>query len=225
VKLISHPSPDRGITRLEVVVLLALAAVLALVFLPLTTSTRRSLDPALVHRVHCQSNLGHVGRMIDVFAKDHGGRFPSHVPASQGGSMESALSGGVHASFLPLADETPSWKVLWCPADIARAPVGQSVQLWESNISYFISVDASPSSPGAIVSGDRNLEVGSMAARSGLVTLTTDISVGWTREIHTLKGRPCGNLLFADSHVETVQGALTEAIRLQGLSSNRIVIP
>ncbi len=74
-----------------------------------------------------------------------------------------------------------------------------------SNISYFVGVDATETNVQSILSGDYNLTNGS-PVRNGILTLTTNEPLGWTVEIH----KNVGDLLMADG---SVQQASTAGLR------------
>jgi len=98
--------------------------------------------------------------------------------------------------------------------------------LSDTNISYFLSLDAARALTNAILAGDRNLEVAGAAVKPRLLALTTNMSVGWSAEMHSkVSGQPRGNLLFVDGHVEIVHTNFLRAIQGQGMGTNRLVFP
>jgi prepilin-type processing-associated H-X9-DG protein len=119
----------------------------------------------------------------------------------------------------------PRWLI--CTSDENRNdwPYKKSVsEIVDTNISYFVDVDAKLNDPKSIFIGDRNLEVNGTPAKSGLLELNPKSSVGWTEELHYSQSHgACGNILFADGHVEFLKSkALNSAFQS---STNRLAIP
>jgi hypothetical protein len=108
-------------------------------------------------------------------------------------------------------------------------PLATNSPLTDRNLSYFISVDATPALPNAIHVGDRNLEVAGKPVGPALFTLTTNAAVGWAGDLHKFRRNGirvgCGNLLFADGYVRANQADLPVAIQRQGLAANRLAVP
>jgi prepilin-type processing-associated H-X9-DG protein len=81
-----------------------------------------------------------------------------------------------------------------------------------TNLSYFVGVNANPDKPGTILAGDRNLGTNSMANPT-IMGIGAGSRLHWTFEMHQYRG----NVLFADGHVEgwNNQGLITGANALQ----------
>jgi prepilin-type processing-associated H-X9-DG protein len=98
--------------------------------------------------------------------------------------------------------------------------------LSDQNVSYFFSVDASDGAAKVILAGDRNLQVAGQPLQPGLASITTNAALDWTRELHyKLSKVRCGNILFADGHVETRVTNLASLVQQQGLATNRLAVP
>jgi prepilin-type processing-associated H-X9-DG protein len=70
------------------------------------------------------------------------------------------------------------------------------------------------------------LEVSGQPVKPGLFMLTTNAVVHWTREMHSRDpGKQCGNILFADSHVEFLRTNLSAVIQRRGLAATRLAVP
>lgn len=115
---------------------------------------------------------------------------------------------------------------LLCPADTSRRGSihfkKTLAEVTDTNISYFVSVDASVRLPNSILAGDRFLQVKKKMVDPGLFEVTPNISMGWSSEVHLRLRR--GNLLFADGHVELTK-TLGFVIRRQDITTNRLAIP
>src|SRR6185503_3256311 len=68
------------------------------------------------------------------------------------------------------------------------------------NISYFLGLDAKYEESQILLAGDRNLMTNGVPVRSGLLELTTNLTVGWTSRMHN----NAGNVLFGDGRVDAL---------------------
>jgi prepilin-type N-terminal cleavage/methylation domain-containing protein/prepilin-type processing-associated H-X9-DG protein len=209
-------------TLVEVLVVAALVAILAALFLPV-----RHDIPTRAPIHECMNNLKQVGLALQMFADDNTNQFPPQVSVTNGGSLELILSNSPALHFQTLSNYLGrNWRAVHCPADESRQPLTTNGVLADLNVSYSLNVDATPRMMNIIHAGDRNLEVAGQAIRPGLFTLTTNVAVRWTRELHTKQeGKQCGNVLFTDGHVETLRENLSAAVQHQGLATNRLVFP
>lgn len=119
----------------------------------------------------------------------------------------------------------PRWLI--CPSDKDRSDWSYKKSISEivdTNISYFIGVDAALNDPKSIFIGDRNLEINGTPAKSGLLELTPKSSVSWTEQVHYSQSHGvCGNILFGDGHFEFLKPkALNSAFQS---ATNRFAIP
>ena len=209
-------------TLVEVLVVAAVVAILVALLTPALTDRPRK-SPLL----YCMNNLKQVGLALQMFADDNTNQFPPQVSVTNGGSLELILSNSPALHFQSLSNYLGrNWRVFRCPADESKQPLTTNGILTDLNVSFFLSVDAIPKMMNIIHAGDRNLELAGQAVRPGLYTLTTNVAVRWTRELHTKQvGKQCGNVLFTDGHVETLRENLSAAVLRQGLATNRLVFP
>jgi prepilin-type processing-associated H-X9-DG protein len=205
--------------------LLVAGAIVAIVVALLTPAMDNRPTKAPI--AECIGHLRQVGVALQEFSGDKNNQFPPQVSITNGGSLELIVSNSPALHFRSLSPYlSPNRRVFWCPADESKQPLTTNGALTDLNVSYFFSVDATPTMMDVIHGGDRNLEVAGQAARRGLFTLTTNAAVRWTREMHTKQvGRQCGNMLFTDGHVENLQSNLVAAVRRQGLATNHLVVP
>jgi len=183
----------------EMLCAIAIIGVLAALLLPALTQAR-----ARALRVQCVSQLHQTGLAFQEFAHDHGGLFPMQVPVAGGGSLEYVQGafkarGGTSLSclcFEPLAGDLFTPKVLVCPAD-TRLPAPGFVALGNSNLSYFVGLNADYARPNSLLAGDRNV-TNDWTGLAALQRLDSYHYLRWTAELHRFKG----NLLLADGHVE-----------------------
>jgi len=182
-----------GFTLIELLVVIAIVAVLASLLLPVIAKAKTK---AL--RVNCASNLRQVGVAFRGFSSDHNNLFPMQVPARSGGSLEAVQSGHTWRHYQVMSNLLVNPALLVCPADKLKFPTNWA-GLSNSNLSYFVSVDALADRSSHLLSGDRNITNHNPTA-AGPGVLTTNSQIGWTRDLHLDNG----NILFADGHVETL---------------------
>ncbi len=180
----------------------------------------------------CTSNLRQIGLRLQLFAEDHGGQYPPRTSITNGGSMEFVGRGSPAAHFLTLSNQMAksSLKMWICPTDRIKKPATNYATFDDRNVSYFLSVDAAPRTTNArfiILAGDRHLEFARYPVKPGLFPLTTNGSIGWTRELHgDNKLSPAGNMVFSDGHVEFLKrDRVVTWIRSQRLATNLLAVP
>jgi len=126
------------------------------------------------------------------------------VPGSGGGTLELAQAGHrlrsdlylSYRHFQAASNELVTPKLLVCPAD-TRVPATNFGTLSNTNLSYFIGVNAEFARSTSVLAGDRNL-TNDYAAPGSPLRLGLNYALRWTEELHRFKG----NLLFSDGHVE-----------------------
>ena len=199
-----HP----GFTLMELLVVMAIIAILASLLLPAINQGK-----ARAKRIGCINNLRQIGVAFQDFAHDHNSLFPMAVPATAGGSQEFTVSSYQFASdfffsfrhFQAISNSLINPMVLTCPSD-TRKPAASFISFDNKNLSYFVGLKADYSRPYSILAGDRNL-TNDYQTIPALLHPQINRGWRWTADLHQLKG----NLLFADSHVEEKNS--------QGLSS------
>jgi len=171
---------NRALTLTEVVVVFGLLVLLALMLAPAIDKTRPK-----AYRIICLNSLKQVGLACKVWAGDNGDKYPMQVSVTNGGTMEWIATGNVAACFQVMSNELSTPRVLYCPADIGQiAATNFTTDFNNGKISYFIGLDADPSEPQMLLSGDDNFAVGGIPVKSGLVQITTNSNVAWTSGRH-----------------------------------------
>jgi hypothetical protein len=90
-----------------------------------------------------------------------------------------------------------------------------------SNVSYFIGIDAEDVLPQRFLTGDRNITNGT-APKNGILELTTNQPAGWTGEMHVMQG----NVGLADGSVQMFNSsALRTALEQTGTNNTRLAMP
>ena len=216
MKLFRQRSHLAAFTLNELLVIIAMALVLAtLAFSALAKAKEKS------RKIGCNCRLKQIGLSFRIFANDHGDAFPMTVSTNNGGSMESVTTGEVFRHFRAMSNELGTPKVLVCPADNRKAALIFSV-LSNVNISYFVGANAADTLPQSLLAGDRNLTTNSVPLGTGLLDLTTNVTVGWTAALH----KHSGNVVLGDGSVQQFTNArLQEQSAHSGVATNRLLIP
>lgn len=183
----------RAFTLIELMVVIALIGIIAGLLLPVLAKAKGKAQ-----RIKCVSNLRQVGLSFTVFAGEHRSQFPMRVPRRDGGSAEYVRLGQTWRHFQVMSNQLVVPDIIICPSDRLKFSTNWA-QLSNSNVSYFVSVDARPGQSLHILAGDRNL-TNRTVSTYGASVVTTNSEIGWTPELHVFSG----NLLFADGHVDRV---------------------
>jgi hypothetical protein len=211
-----RPQGRNGLSFVELAFVLATVALLLLVLLPgfRRTSASGSMGS-------CVNNLKQVGLAYRLWSNDNGDRFPFSVSNQLGGTSEFAHSPEVFRHFVAMSNDLVTPKVLVCPQDKNRSWATNFATFSNSNLSYFVVLDADESKPQRLLSGDRNITGGTLS-NGFLRILKTNTLAGWTAEMHNR----AGNIGLADGSAQQVtdQG-LQRQLGASGLPLIRLAIP
>jgi competence protein ComGC len=209
------PSARRAFTLIELIVIITFIVLAFFVFVP---ATNRNKDRS--RRASCANNLIMVGLAFKTFGLDSVDQYPFNLEAKNGGSLEALSTGEVFRHFQALSNELSTPKILVCPAD-SRQAVTNFLALANSNVSYFIGLDAKYSTPATLLTGDRNLTNSTVLPLNRILVLTTNDPVGWNHEMHKFMG----NLGLADGSVQGLTlSKLRDAVSNSEMT-NRLAIP
>jgi len=223
----------------DLVMTLAALSVMAFLLWPRPTGCK-----AKATRITCTNNLKQIGLAYRQWAIDHGDKFPTEVPITNGGAMEAVLAGDVAMVFRVMSNELDTPKILFCPTDKRRIQATafatvvtkedrRSVPfLSNSNISYFVGLAVSPSTPEMFLAGDDNWLIGGQAGyyggvngspvKAGRLSLWTNSPVAWADSRHGKQG----NLGLADGSVQGFSSnKLAEGLRHTEVATNQFVFP
>ena len=218
MRLSLQPKQRAGLNLVEVVLVVGTVALLALVFYPRLTRPK-----ARVTFISCTTNLKQIGLSYRLFSNDHDDKFPFAVSNESGGTLGLVNSPQVFHHFEAMSNELVTPKVLVCPTDrmngnrIAASNFFSSIA--NSNVSYFVGLDADESKSERLLSGDRNITGGKLN-QSWLQLFTPVSPADWTGKMHLNNKTPYGNIGLSDGSVLQM-----EAPRLrQQLQSNRLAV-
>lgn len=206
----------RGFTLLELIFVIGTLVLAVLIVPELARPKNRNCG-----RLRCPSNLKQIGLAFRMWANDHENRFPMQVSVAEGGTKELALRGLALPSFATISNELCNPKPLHCPQDFERERTREWAQLAVTNLSYFVSIDASETNSASILAGDRNICIGGQLA-NGLVQITNSKCVSWGVRIHANQG----HITLADGSAHQVTDTLFQkSFEATHLSTNRFAIP
>jgi hypothetical protein len=217
-------------TRIELAVVLAVVSLLAILWLP-----AHAITASKAQRLHCADNLKRVGVAFYQWAEKKEGRYPMRVSGVNGGPWLSTAGPGsgttifatannaqfTYQVYAVMSNELATPKILVCPADdrLAATNFGPQLRGPTGNlyVSYFVGVTTDPSTPRALLAGDRN--IGNTANPTFPPTSTTiglgtnSTSLQWTERMHQKNG----NVALSDGSVQLMTSAeLREATRTTG---------
>jgi hypothetical protein len=179
--------------------------------------------------------LKQIGIAYQLWEGDHDDKYPAAISTTNGGAMEPLARGNVAAEFLVMSNELSTPKILWCPADTLRIWATNFYALNNSNVSYFVGLDAEARKPQVLLSGDDNFAIGGIPVKSGLLALSTNIPIAWSSGRHNAynshfwtpaRDRFAGNIGLADGSAQQVTtDGLQQALQQTGVATNRLAIP
>ena len=170
-------------------------------------------------RIACVGRLKNMGLGYRIFATDNRDLFPwqltTNAPPPK--TFDDVL---LHYKAISNMLSTP--KILVCPSDNRKASLDW-LSLSRTNISYFVSVDASETYPQSFLAGDRNILTNGVRIGPGIVKLdSTTTNVAWDGTIHRFQG----NAVMGDGSVQQLSGArFREQIKNTELSSMTLAVP
>jgi prepilin-type N-terminal cleavage/methylation domain-containing protein/prepilin-type processing-associated H-X9-DG protein len=222
---------SRGFTMLEVIIVLAILAVLGAMLIP-QMARRRACGSG----INCLNNLKQISLSARQWAMDNGDKHPSFVSITNGGTMEWSATGDAWRVFMVMSNELNTPHVLFCPKDKRKSQIiattfsrvqipGQRGVPFtnNNNVSYLVGLDADETQPQRILFADSNLELNKRTVPQGHLNLWTNAPVSWDKARHE---KQTGNVALADGSV----AACTEKtfrVLLAGtlLQTNRLLIP
>jgi len=216
-------------TLVELLIVIVCLGIVALMLLPALARPKRAAPG-----YECRNNLKQVGVSFRVWAIDNGEKYPMGVSVTNGGTMELIDSGVVFTHFQVMSNELSTPRILVCPQD----PVSEKRMATafsrsssahpnfpfasDTNVSYFVGVDADQTQPAMFLTGDANVILRGQIPKGGLQAFRPDDKLMWDGPRHVNRG----NVGMADgSVVEQFDTAgLQKALTASGVT-NRLAIP
>jgi type II secretory pathway pseudopilin PulG len=215
-----------ALTRVEVLVVISIVAVLTLIFFRKTELEIRA-DRLYSANILCVNNQKEIALSFRAWAGDHNDKFPMQVSVTNGGTMELANGENAWINFFVMSNKLSTPKVLICPADTDKIAANSFTAGFDnSKISYFVGLDANDTYPQMFLSGDDNFEISGIPIKSGLLEVSTNTPIAWTAARHKFHGE----ITFADGSVNPSSNKnethrLTDYIQQTGVATNRLAIP
>jgi hypothetical protein len=208
---------DRALTSVEILAVIVSLFLLAAILLPfLAASQKRS------PRIRCVNNLKEDVLAIHIWEGDHNDHWPQSLSITNGGARELLAAGNVAGYFEVMSNELSTPIILACPTDNEHPAAHLFSTLTNTNIGYFVSVNADQSQPKAIVFADDNFSIDDISVKPGVINLWTNRSIAWTAKRHHF----AGNVALADGSVRQMSNAgLTNLWVAPGAETNWVVIP
>jgi len=219
-------------TMIELLIVIACLGIIASLLLP--ALARRN---APYSHINCVNNLKQMGVAFRTWALDNGNKYPPQVSVTNGGTMELVESGVVYTHFQVMSNELSTPKRLICPEDAVRqhwaassfsaiAGIDNPIPFCSNtNVSYLIGVDADDTRPAMLLTGDANIGLNGLPAKSGLHSFATNSDVRWEVSWHNPRHGKQGNIGLADGSVQQVNTPeLRKALVVSGVT-NRLAIP
>ena len=213
--ILRRKSGTHSFTLIELLVVLVIVAVLGCLLLPALQRARQR-----AFRISCTSNLKQIGLSFKTWSLDNRDRFPWQVLTNLNGELRREAATNVYLHFQVMSNELSTPYILRCPADAQRVLTRYFGTLDNTNISYFVGLDAEDSTPQMFLAGDRNLTNG-LVITNRVLFLATNLQVGWTHELHSGNG----NICLADGSVQQFTAVrLREAVTNTG-AGNHLLMP
>lgn len=164
-----------------------------------------------------------IGMGFRVWGGDHTNLYPMSISTNFGGTREHVASGETFRHFQVLSNELVTPYILICPSDLRPRAKDFGSTFSNTNVSYFVGVDANETKPEMLLSGDRNI-VGGTKLANGFLEIATNQLVGWGSEMHN----GVGNVGLADGSVVALgRGgfAAWPEWAVKTVATNRLAIP
>lgn len=202
-------------TRIELLVVLGVITVMAALVLPGIARQKQR-----VRRVQCTHNLKILGLAFRFRAINGGNQSFSQASTNKEGALHRITSVVAFRYFQVMSNELNP-KLLVCPADVRMPAQDLGHGFSNTNLSYFVGLDADERYPQMFLYGDRNLTNG-LPLQEGILLLVPNRPLRWTHELHNRQG----NVALADGSVQGwASSHLSNAVSSVVGFTNRLAMP
>ena len=162
-----------------------------------------------------------IGLSPKIWESDHTNLYPMSVSTNYGGTLECFERGETFRYFQVMSNILATPKMVICPADTRQSAKDFGPTFGNTNVSYFVGMDADESKPQMPLAGDRNI-VGGTKLANEILEITTNQLVNWSSKMHD----GVGNIAMADGSVQQLTtGGLQQMLQQTGVVTNRLAIP
>ena len=198
-------------TMLELIVITTVVCILLALLISVAIKAH-----AKQQRISCTMHLKVVGASYLFSSNEH--RNPSTWQI-QSNLAETNFSELLRKYFAGTNQVNP--RIFACPAD-TRKPATNLAVITRTNVSYFISLNASESLPQAFLAGDRNIMTNGVQVEPGIANLTAQSKVSWDGTMHRFQG----HVLMGDGSIQLLGSTrLQDQWTNQGVSSITFAVP
>ena len=218
---LARTGSTRAFTRTELLVISVVVVLLAALLMPALAMAK-----AKAGRIKCVHNLRSMALAFRVFANDQATLrgeelFSFDVSTNKGGSREYIGTGQMFRHFQVMSNDLGSAMLLTCPTDVRQPRLDFLTDLSNSNVSYFLDIDARLTRPQIFLAGDRTL-TNDLPLRNGIMELNPYQRLRWVPGLH---GR-AGNVSLSDGSVQQWNhDAITYHLNQIGPVTNRLEFP
>ena len=213
---VSHQK-TAALTRVEVLVIILMLAVLGVLVLPALVAARKKAQ-----RITCMNYLCQVGLAFRIWDGDHTNLYPMSLSTKLGGTLECTERGETFRHFQVMSNELSTPRILVCPADMRLPAKNFGPGFGNKDISYFVSLNATEANPQDLLSGDDNFEIGGVPVKPGVLEISSNNPIAWSAARHKF----VGHIGLSDGSVQQVTSlGLTNLLSQTGLATNRLAIP
>lgn len=202
-----------AMTLIEVVVVILVIGMLVLILLPALAPPHRNSS----HFV-CAGNLKETYLGIKIWEGDNGNKFPMDVSTNLGGALEFFDKDELGRGFMVASNQLATPKILVCPED-NRCWLTNWADLQNTNISYFVDIDATEFNTNMALFGDRNV-IGGIPLPNGLTAFNHANPIHWDSNMHHYRG----NIVYTDGRVDWNISS-EKLFQVLGQTTNRYAFP
>jgi|GEM_PF-6979739 len=221
MKTLSVNGNTSGLTLIEVLVVIAVLAVLAAFLLPGLSQVHSGNQ-----RATCFNNQKEICIGFILWQGDNDNQFPWQRSTATNGTHEFIANGHAASQIQALSAYIKSFPVYLCPADKVKVAATDYDHFADTNTSFFVNVELTNNTQFLILTGDRQLVANGIPVDPGLFYYKDTTDMSWAQGLHAKDKFSGGVLGFADCHVEVVSRShLNTVFRRQGLASDRLEVP